>query len=139
LTDLLRHAGHLELPEMTEVSYDLREYFLLGYAEMLLSHPSLWQVGLKYLSYCPIYGATLLEHYLLHIPFNNEHMLRKLLQAARDYSCPNAFKLLNQVAAQYALKKKLYGSAIIHLMDAEVFHLVSPVCDQILEHYASTG
>jgi hypothetical protein len=124
---------------MDESSCDLREYFLLGYAEMLLNHPSLWQIGLGYLSYCPVYGAAFLEHYLLRIPFNNEFTLRKLLQAAQDYNCPDAFRMLNQVAAQDALKRKRYGSAIVYLIDAEACHLIGPVCERILDHYASTG
>jgi nuclear pore complex protein Nup85 len=129
----------LELPEINETSCDLREYFILGYATSLLSHPSLWQIGLQYLSYCPVYGGDFIEHYLVHIPFTNEIALRKLLQASRDYNCIEAFKLLNRIAAQQAFKRKRYGDAIIYLLDAEASFLISRVCDEILKNYVSTG
>ena len=129
----------MELPEINETSCDLREYFILGYAVALLGHPSLWQIGLKYLSYCPVYGGDFIEHYLLHIPFTNEITLRKLLQASQDYNCIEAFKLLNRIAAQQAFKKKRYGSAITYLLDADVPFLIGRVCDAILKYYVSTG
>jgi hypothetical protein len=124
---------------MTQASCDLREYFLLGYAGILLNHPNLWQIGLKYLSYCPVYGPSFLEYYLSHIPFDNYVKLRKLLQAAQDYNCPNAFKLLNRIVAQRKIKTRRYGSAISYMIDGEMNYLIGPICHKIIEHYASTG
>ena len=83
--DLLHHADQLDQPNssgsnpfgigLESNSNDgihtgdaLREFLLLDYATCLMSHKSLWQVGVIYLDYCPVQGRHRLELLLERIP-----------------------------------------------------------------------
>lgn len=48
---------------------DLRQYFLLNYAEHLMADPSLWRLVSDYLVHCGIVGRDLLNQYLSQLPF----------------------------------------------------------------------
>ncbi|KAJ1680303.1 Nucleoporin nup85, partial [Spiromyces aspiralis] len=60
-TNLLYHLDALDA-DSDLFPLDIHEYFLVMYAEMLISHPSLWRVALDYLAECPRSGTELLEH-----------------------------------------------------------------------------
>jgi hypothetical protein len=61
LTDLMEMADLLETRSnlglmVDETDVELREYFVLNYAQSLFSHSSLWEYALFYLSTCPTQG-----------------------------------------------------------------------------------
>ncbi|KAJ8318293.1 hypothetical protein KUTeg_003384 [Tegillarca granosa] len=55
LTDLLHHCGQLEAHKL-QFGSSLKEFLLLEYASSLMSHKSLWIVGVNYLDNCPEFG-----------------------------------------------------------------------------------
>lgn len=76
LLDLLHHADQLDplghhaqdsgkqqqqqqgqLPSGKTVGPGMREFLLLDYATCLMSHKSLWQLGVLYLDHCPTQGS----------------------------------------------------------------------------------
>ena len=56
----------------------LREFLLLEYATCLMSHSSLWQVGVLVLDHCPVQGRQRLELLLERIPLTNEKRAEKV-------------------------------------------------------------
>ncbi|KAH7977332.1 hypothetical protein HPB49_000698 [Dermacentor silvarum] len=57
LSDLLFHAGQMEASH-AEYASELREHLILEYASSLMTHHSLWQVGVGYLDHCPRRGSV---------------------------------------------------------------------------------
>ena len=51
----------------------LREFLLLDYATSLLSHNSLWQLGLVYLDHCPLQGRQRAEVLLERVALTSEY------------------------------------------------------------------
>lgn len=63
---------------------NLHESLLLSYGTLLMSHKSLWQVGVDYLDYCPNEGRGRLEALLSRIPFKTDEKALKIIQIARE-------------------------------------------------------
>ena len=83
LLDLLHHADQLQESSSPDgcdlqAGESLREFLLLEYATCLMSHSSLWQVGVLYLDNCPVQGRQRLELMLERIPLTNEKRAEKV-------------------------------------------------------------
>lgn len=70
-------------------SSKLRESFLLDYGTMLMGHHSLWQIGISYLDYCPVYGLSTIEHLLIRLPLNTESRTMKIMKEAQKRQLTN--------------------------------------------------
>ena len=75
LMDLLYHAQDDQKIETNEA---LREFLLLDYATCLMSHSSLWQVGVVYLDACPVQGRHRLELLLERMPLSTQKKAEKV-------------------------------------------------------------
>ena len=89
LLDLLHHAGVLESNlgqqnEQLQAGASLREYLLLEYATCLMTHHSLWQVGVLYFDYCPVQGRHRLELLLERVALTSERKAEKVLSIANE-------------------------------------------------------
>lgn len=71
-------------PVIVSAGSALHESLLLRYGTLMMSHRSLWQVGVDYLDYCPTEGRGRLEVLLCRIPFMNDEKALKIIQIARD-------------------------------------------------------
>ena len=81
LLDLLYHAGQLNNTpsnDQIQAGESLREFLLLEYATCLMSHNSLWQVGVLYFDNCPVQGKHRLELLLERVPLTNEKRAEKV-------------------------------------------------------------
>jgi hypothetical protein len=76
------------------LAVDLHEQLLLDYGTLLMSHHSLWQVGISYLDYCPKEGHARIEVLLSTLPFGSEARALKIIQAARDRDLHHIGKLV---------------------------------------------
>lgn len=78
----------------------LRESFLLDYGTMLMGQHSLWQVGLSYLDYCPMYGIGAIELLLPRLSLHNESRIMKIIREAQKRQLPNVgiYFLQNNIA-----------------------------------------
>ena len=93
LLDLLHHADQLENDPSGEsenadagrkedrafkAGESLREFLLLEYGTALMSHNSLWQVGILYFDHCPVQGRQRLELLLERMPINTDKKAEKV-------------------------------------------------------------
>lgn len=87
LTDLLYHAGQLEeldkLEKTEGVAAGLRETFVLDYGTLLMSHHSLWIVGISYLDHCPKYGLHAINLLLPRLSLGPEVRINRILREAQ--------------------------------------------------------
>jgi len=130
-------------------SRKMRDWFVIQYANTLISHDSLWQVGLEYFSHCtslssqldpsgPLLNLTL-ETYLLHIPQTNFKVLDKLLALSSRYRLKYAEKLLNRMAGTACMKKSRYGIAVDMLIKGGDIPRCHTLVRFILNLYLKTG
>ena len=101
LLDLLHHAGNLESNlgqqnEQLQAGASLREYLLLEYATCLMTHHSLWQVGVLYFDYCPVQGRHRLELLLERVALTSERKAEKVLSIANERGIYSLLRCLLQ-------------------------------------------
>lgn len=61
----------------------MREQLLVNYAELLMTHHSLWQMGLSYLDHCPYNGQPLIALILPSIAHGSEKRVMQILHEAQ--------------------------------------------------------
>lgn len=137
LTDLLYHT----LGNKSEHKFlgDLRESLLLDYAEVLVGHPSLWQVGILYLDHCGAQGVAMQEVILERLPLTDDSKAQKVIQLAADREMDHVVVSICRVMGRKALSQSRLGAAIwwgVHSRDAA---FTSHLAHQILHKYIAEG
>ncbi|XP_023344077.1 nuclear pore complex protein Nup85 [Eurytemora carolleeae] len=85
LLDLLQHTGVLSTESRnSSLGAGLREFLVLDYATCLMSHNSLWQLGVLYFDHCPVQGKQRLEAMLERIPLTSDYKAGKILEIAGE-------------------------------------------------------
>lgn len=138
LTDLLYHRGTLESRVLSYGS-DSREFLLLEYATSLLSHHSLWQVGIQYLEHCPVFGKHYIAQFLDHIPLETEKKAQKILRLCEKYNLVDQAKSICKVMGTRALFNGRLGSALSWGLKSKDANFSAFVADKFLSEYTNTG
>ncbi|XP_013379129.1 nuclear pore complex protein Nup85-like [Lingula anatina] len=138
LTDLLHHCGQLEAHKLNFGS-NLREYLLLEYASGLMSHESLWQVGIPYLDHCPEFGRQYLEQYIEHIPLSSERKAHKVLRICEQRDMHDQANSICKVMGMKALHNDRLGSALSWCLKSKDVTFATYLAEQFLTRYRATG
>lgn len=133
LSDLLFHAGQMEASH-AEYASELREHLILEYAASLMTHHSLWQVGVGYLDHCPRRGREYLEAFIEHIPLKTQAQALKVVEILEHREMP-AVKDICQTLAVRMAKKGQLGIALTWAMRCKNPVLTSRLADQFLAEY----
>jgi len=144
LTDLLHHCGQLDLSNTSVLNQQkykcsLREHIILEYTEGLMSHSSLWQVGISYLDYCPQFGR---QHQALHlekIPVDSESKATKVLRMMQTRGLTAQAFSLCRVLAIRALRSDRLGLALSWSIKSKDVAFASFVAEKLLTDYSQTG
>ncbi|XP_029832878.2 nuclear pore complex protein Nup85 isoform X2 [Ixodes scapularis] len=135
LADLLFHAGQMEASNVKYCNV-LREYLLLEYASYLMSHGSLWQVGVDYLDHCPQQGREFLEAYLERVPLGTQSKALKVVEILeRRDMWPVAQGICQSMAVQLQKKGQL-GAALTWVIRCKNPTLTSRLADKFLLQYS---
>jgi len=117
----------------------LREHILLEYAEGLLSHGSLWQVGVSYLDFCPQFGRQHLALHLEKLPVDSDAKATKVLRVLEKRGLtPQAFSLCRVLAIR-ALKASRLGASLSWAIKSKDVAFASFVAEKLLTDYSLTG
>ncbi|KAG8832153.1 hypothetical protein FRC17_001905 [Serendipita sp. 399] len=133
MTDLLEIVP---LPE-SAVIMGLRKYFLIAYAEHLMSDPSFWRFSIEYLAHCGSRGLGVANETLMRLPFRLNNIvlaeenkypkalarivgnqtptmadLDEILKKCRELGLKEAEKAIIRVASQKLCALRLYGKAV---------------------------
>merc|ERR1711909_161989 len=87
----------------------LREYVILDYATSLMSHRSLWQVGILYLDHCPVQGRYRCELLLERMALDTEARANKVITAAEERGITTVVQTTCKVMGTRMLKEKRIG------------------------------
>ncbi|GFO04329.1 nuclear pore complex protein nup85-like [Plakobranchus ocellatus] len=138
LADLLHHCKQLD-PQKLPFGSNLREYLLLEYATALMSHESLWQVGVDYLDFCPVFGSSYLESYIEHIPLDNERKALKVLHMCEERKLSLQAQSLCKVMGMKCLRQERLGSALSWFLRSKDAVVIKQVTDKFLTEYCEQG
>lgn len=138
LTDILHHCGQLESHRL-EFGSNLREYLLLEYATSLVSHRSLWQVGVDYLDYCTEFGRQYLEHFIEKIPINTEKKAYKVLSICEKRNMSDQVKSICKTMGMRCIQKKRLGAALSWFLRSKDVAFATLIAEQFLSEYNEHG
>ncbi|XP_060601817.1 nuclear pore complex protein Nup85-like [Ruditapes philippinarum] len=138
LTDILHHCGQLESHRL-EFGSNLREYLLLQYATSLMSHKSLWQVGVDYLDFCPEFGRQYLEHFIEKIPIETEKKANKMLYICEKRNMPEQVKSICKIMGMRCIKNKRLGAALSWFLRSKDVAFATLIAEKFLSEYNEQG
>ncbi|CAL1529891.1 unnamed protein product [Lymnaea stagnalis] len=138
LADILHHCGQLD-PQKLPFGSNLREYLLLEYATSLMAHKSLWQVGVDYLDFCPVFGRSYLEAYIEHIPLETESKAHKVLHLCQERDLLAQAQSVCKVMGMKCLKQDRLGSALSWFLKSKNATVIKQVTDRFLTEYCEKG
>ncbi|XP_052766096.1 nuclear pore complex protein Nup85-like isoform X1 [Mya arenaria] len=138
LTDILHHCGQLESHRL-EFGHNLREYLLLDYATSLMSHCSLWQVGVDYLDQCHDTGRHYLEQFIDNMPIETERKAHKLLNICEKRNMPEQIKSICKVMGMRCLKNQRLGAALSWFLRSKDVAFATLIAEKFLSEYNEHG
>lgn len=138
LADVLHHCGQLD-PQSLPYGSNLREYLLLEYASGLMSHESLWQVGVDYLDFCPVFGRPYLESYIEHIPLDTERKALKVLHMCQEREMHVQATSVCKVMGMRCLRRQRLGSALSWFLRSKDASIIKQITQKFLNEYCEQG
>lgn len=138
LADVLHHCGQLD-PQTLPFGANLREYLLLEYATGLMSHESLWQVGVDYLDHCPVFGKPYLAEYIEHIPLDTEKKALKVLHLCQERDMNIQAQSICKVMGRKCLKQQRLGSSLSWFLKSKDATVIKQITDKFLHEYCNQG
>ena len=144
LLDLLHHAGNLESNlgqqnEQLQAGASLREFLLLEYATCLMTHGSLWQVGVLYFDYCPVQGRHRLELLLERVPLSTEKKAEKVLSIANERGMTSVSTSICKIMGMKYLHKNQIGNAMTWGLRSQDSAFTTFLADKLLNLYCESG
>ncbi len=142
LLDLLHHAGQLlaaPANDHLQAGESLREFLLLEYATCLMTHNSLWQVGILYFDNCPVQGRHRLELLLERVPLTNERRAEKVLAAAKERGMSSVVASTCKVMGMKALAENQIGNAMTWGLRSQDSAFTTFLADKLLKIYCEEG
>jgi len=122
-----------------ETNEALREFLLLDYATCLMSHHSLWQVGVVYLDNCPVQGQHRLELLLERIPLSSQKKAEKIVSLASERGMTSVVTSTCRVMGSKALRRGRVGTAMAWGLKSQDSQFTTFLADQLLKHYCESG
>lgn len=143
LLDLLHHSGSLEANlgqqnEQLQAGASLREFLLLEYATCLMTHNSLWQVGVLYFDQCPVQGKHRLELLLERVPLVTEKKAEKVLAIAHDRGMISVSTSVCKIMGMKALNNDQLGNAMIWALRSQDSAFTTFLADKLLKLYCES-
>ncbi|KAJ9589474.1 hypothetical protein L9F63_017335 [Diploptera punctata] len=142
ITDLLYHSGCLKAldnPQDMDIGSNLHEHLMLEYGTMLMSHHSLWQVGISYLDYCPKSGRAYLEALLPTLPLRTEARALKIIQIAREREMSNIVASICKIMGMRSYKRHRLGNALTWALRSQDAGFATYLANKFLELYSLEG
>jgi nuclear pore complex protein Nup85 len=138
LTDLLHHLGTLE-PHIHNFGASLREFLILEYASSLMSHHSLWQVGITYFEHCLVYGRQFMAEFIEHLSIETEKKALKVLHICEKNELIDQSKSICKTMGVRALHNDRLGSALYWGLKSKDATFVAYVAERYLTEYSRNG
>lgn len=140
LLDLIQHSGVMNVESRNiSLSSGLREYLLLDYATSLMSHKSLWQLGVVYFDHCPVQGRQRLEALLERVELTSDYKAGKVIQMASDRGLHSVVATTCKVMGVKCLNRMDPGSAMAWALRSQDAKFTTFLADKLLAEYTHNG
>jgi nuclear pore complex protein Nup85 len=120
--DLLDARQELHLTEVLRKPIKGRqgnqfEFFVLDFAEALMTNTSTWQTVCEYLAWCPTCGESALQIFLSHLPINTQEdkIVLQALEIANRHGLPACAAQLCRTLGLSRWQQGQLGSAVLWL------------------------
>lgn len=87
---------------------------------MLMGHHSLWQVGISYLDYCPMYGIATMELLLMRLPLHNESRTMKIIKEAQKRQLAEIGACLNKCIVIFKCNFAVFSTQYLQNSDCNI-------------------
>ncbi|XP_076457331.1 nuclear pore complex protein Nup85-like [Babylonia areolata] len=138
LTDILHHCGQIDSQKL-EFGSNLREYLLLEYVAGLMSHDSLWQVGIDYLDHCPVFGKEQMKLYIESIPLDSERKANKLIHICEERDLTEQVQSICKIMGVRCSQDGRLGSALSWFLRSKDVSAATRLTEKFLEEYKEAG
>ncbi|KAF9425389.1 Nucleoporin nup85 [Podila epigama] len=142
LADVLHQYGFLDISGMTPqdlsssgVNSSIRDFFIINYAQSLISNPDLWEVIAGYLLYCGQTGRAMLSTWICHVPLDSPAKATKVLEFCKDNNLVDSLQSINRVTGVEEEKLGRYDLAIQHFIASKDNDRVAKVVDNIIREH----
>nr|XP_018915410.1 PREDICTED: nuclear pore complex protein Nup85 [Bemisia tabaci] len=143
LSNLLYLCGRISFDKNYSKDSDsiqrLDERLLLDYGTLLLSHHSLWQIGVTYLDHCPSEGRARLELCLSALPIDNEARAKRIIQIAQEREMADVVASICKVLGMRSLKQNRLGNALVWAFRSQDSAFATHLADLFLQRYNKDG
>ncbi|CAG8664831.1 632_t:CDS:10 [Gigaspora margarita] len=124
---------------ITQPDVDIREHYLLSYAESMVFHTTLWQLAFKYFEHCETCGYSYMSQLVVRIPFEDEFKASKLLSICKENGLTFQEKTISRIMGKKYWQNERYASAIVYFINAGDTASLEVIYRRFLDNYIDTG
>ncbi|KAG0066038.1 Nucleoporin nup85 [Linnemannia elongata] len=146
LSTVLQQYGYLDmsavdLQDIATQGWDskIHDFFVIGYAQSLMSNLSLWEIVAGYLLRCGHTGRSTLSEWICHVPLNSSENAHKVLKFCEENDLKDSLRSINRVMAVEEEKRGDYAQAIQHFIVSKDLDRVAKVVDNLVLGYLERG
>ncbi|KAF9910212.1 Nucleoporin nup85 [Linnemannia zychae] len=145
LSTVLQQYGYLDMSavdlEDIAQSWDssIHDFFLIGYAQSLMSNLTLWETVAGYLLRCGHTGRATLAEWICHVPLDSSEKAHRVLKFCEDNDLTDSLRSINRVMAVEEEKRGEYAQAIQHFIISKDLDRVAKVVDNLVLGYLERG
>ncbi|KAF9952220.1 Nucleoporin nup85 [Mortierella alpina] len=146
LADVLQQYGYLDmsdihLQDIAAMGWDsdIRDFFVMSYAQSLMSNPIVWEAIAGYLLNSGHSGRAMLSEWLCHVPLESSEKAQKVLKFCKDNGLTDSLRSINRVMGVEEEKRGHYGLALQHFITSKDPDQVARVVDNLMLRYLGSG
>ncbi|KAK3828775.1 MAG: Nup85 nucleoporin-domain-containing protein [Benniella sp.] len=131
----------LQLQDVEDIDWDLdiRDFFVVSYAQSLMSNPNLWEAIAGYLLNSGHVGKAMLSEWICHVPLGSSRKAQKVLRFCKDNNLNSSLQSINRVMAVEEEKRGQYALAIQHFIASRDNDRVAKLTDNLMASYLQSG
>ncbi|KAF9926314.1 Nucleoporin nup85 [Linnemannia zychae] len=146
LSNVLQQYGYLDmdaidLQDIATNGWDtsIRDFYIIGYAQSLMSNLSLWEISAGYLLRCGHTGRSMLSEWICHVPLDSIEKAQKVLKFCQENGLKDSLRSINRIMAVEEEKRGEYARAIQHFIVSRDLDRVAKVVDNLFLGYLERG
>ncbi|KAG0244877.1 Nucleoporin nup85 [Mortierella sp. GBA43] len=143
LADVFNQYGYLDMSDLqlqtTGWDSDIRDFFVVSYAQSLMSDSNLWEAIAGYLLNSGHAGRTILSEWICHVPLGSSRKAQKVLRFCKDNNLDDSLQSINRVMAVEEERRGQYALAIQHFIASRDNDRVARLTDNLMMNYLQNG
>jgi nuclear pore complex protein Nup85 len=163
MADLMQALSLIEKDANEDSGLNIRDFYVLGYAQYLNADPALWRITVAYMFSCGETGVRSADEVLMRVPLKLRSVgsithdqgeqngadnlksgdlagvIKDINATCYEYQREEVRRTICRIAAQTFVQEKEYGLALSYTSSAEDWPGLGRVVDRVLEEYITAG